>query len=297
MHASRLQSAMEYLITYGWAILLIMTVLAVLYELGIFSPFTFASKAPPGSCQVYRPYGPNTTDYINTEGPCNGQIPEFVARFNGVSSYASVSQNGVATPALSPNSVTVSEWIYALPFASGQVTEYMAAKVGSWQAAILSSSQDSYTYNAVFYYAGGPQAPVTSRTLYTGTWYNIAFEYNATSGVERIFVNGTVSAATTLTPNTPIEAGNGIADFGGSESGFSFDGYVSNIQVYNTSLDTNSVKALYIAGIGSDPINLQHIAGWWPMDGNTNDYSGQGLNATGTAIAYTGTWYNTYAAP
>ncbi len=39
MHmASKLQSAMEYLMTYGWAILIIAIVLGVLYYLGVFSP-------------------------------------------------------------------------------------------------------------------------------------------------------------------------------------------------------------------------------------------------------------------
>ena len=35
------QSAIEYLTTYGWAILVIAIVLAVLYELGLFSPSTY----------------------------------------------------------------------------------------------------------------------------------------------------------------------------------------------------------------------------------------------------------------
>ncbi len=39
------QAAMEYLMTYGWAILVIAVVLAALYSLGIFNPNTFAPKA------------------------------------------------------------------------------------------------------------------------------------------------------------------------------------------------------------------------------------------------------------
>ncbi|MGC9011056.1 MAG: hypothetical protein ACP5JN_02855, partial [Candidatus Micrarchaeia archaeon] len=62
------QSAMEYLMTYGWAILIISVVLAALFQLGVFNANNFAPKAPPGSCQVFRPYGPGTTQFINLEG-------------------------------------------------------------------------------------------------------------------------------------------------------------------------------------------------------------------------------------
>ena len=41
----RSQSAMEYLMTYGWAILIIAVILAAFFELGVFNPYTFAAKA------------------------------------------------------------------------------------------------------------------------------------------------------------------------------------------------------------------------------------------------------------
>lgn len=40
----KLQSAMEYLITYGWAILIISIVLAALFSLGVFNPSQFAGQ-------------------------------------------------------------------------------------------------------------------------------------------------------------------------------------------------------------------------------------------------------------
>ncbi|MEM4839822.1 MAG: hypothetical protein QXX90_03915, partial [Candidatus Micrarchaeaceae archaeon] len=77
----RSQSAMEYLMTYGWAILIIAVVLAALFELGVFNPMTFAPKASPGSCQVVRPEGAGTTNFISLEGECNGELPQYVASF------------------------------------------------------------------------------------------------------------------------------------------------------------------------------------------------------------------------
>ena len=56
MHRSVLaaQSAMEYLMTYGWAILIIAVVLAALFGLGVFNLSSISPRAPPNSCRVYR---------------------------------------------------------------------------------------------------------------------------------------------------------------------------------------------------------------------------------------------------
>ncbi len=45
MHRPKSQSAMEYLMTYGWAILIVAVVLGALFELGIFSGTTFGGNA------------------------------------------------------------------------------------------------------------------------------------------------------------------------------------------------------------------------------------------------------------
>ncbi|MEM3839367.1 MAG: hypothetical protein QXF01_02190, partial [Candidatus Micrarchaeaceae archaeon] len=88
--SAKAQAAMEYLMTYGWAILAIGIVLGALYSLGIFNSLNLAPKAQPGGCQVFRPDGPNTTSFISLEGVCNGELPEYVADFNGQSSYISL---------------------------------------------------------------------------------------------------------------------------------------------------------------------------------------------------------------
>ena len=67
------QSAMEYLMTYGWSILIVAVVLGALSFLGVFNPLTFAPKASSGSCQVARPFGPGTTTDINLLGSCSNQ--------------------------------------------------------------------------------------------------------------------------------------------------------------------------------------------------------------------------------
>lgn len=49
------QSAMEYLMTYGWAILIVIIVAAALYALGVFNPATFAGRTSTGFTQLGAP--------------------------------------------------------------------------------------------------------------------------------------------------------------------------------------------------------------------------------------------------
>jgi len=48
---NKAQTALEYLLTYGWAILIIIIVGAALYALGVFSPGTFTGKRSTGFSQ------------------------------------------------------------------------------------------------------------------------------------------------------------------------------------------------------------------------------------------------------
>ena len=50
MFRKKAQSAMEYLMTYGWAILIVLIALAALFYLGVFSPST------PNVCTVSAPF-------------------------------------------------------------------------------------------------------------------------------------------------------------------------------------------------------------------------------------------------
>src|SRR3989344_478750 len=49
MKGKKAQAAMEFLMTYGWAILIILVVLGVLFYLGVFSPKT------PNTCELKAP--------------------------------------------------------------------------------------------------------------------------------------------------------------------------------------------------------------------------------------------------
>lgn len=82
--------------------------------------------------------------------------------------------------------------------------------------------------------------------------------------------------------------------------GYSFNGSIANFQLYNQSLSANQIGQLYREGIAGTPILSANLVGWWPLNGNSNDYSGFSNNAVpaGNVIytSFASTSYNTYNA-
>ena len=292
--SAKAQSAMEYLMTYGWAILIISVVLAALYQLGVFNPMTFAPKAPPGACQVFRPNGPGTTSFINLEGVCSGELPQYVAQFQG--------NNYIIVPSSTfPNnqpSVTASAWIDISP-SEGQYGGIVS--IGSTCGSGGQMLFEVYNYfTALGVYVGivgsGGAWYTFPYPFKSSAWYYVAAVYN--SGTLSVYVNGQLLGSTsTGTITTLPENGNsgiGIGVQGSTTSNLCnwFSGLISNVQIYNTSLSANEIQALYLEGIGGAPIRLQNLVAWYPLDGNANDYSGDGNNGqiiSGLVLLVTGT--------
>jgi hypothetical protein len=58
----------------------------------------------------------------------------------------------------------------------------------------------------------------------------------------------------------------------------SFNGLIASVQVYNSSLSASQVQSLCAQGIAATPIAGANAVGWWPLNGDTKDYSGYGYN-------------------
>ncbi|MEM4122342.1 MAG: LamG-like jellyroll fold domain-containing protein [Candidatus Micrarchaeaceae archaeon] len=295
----KLQSAMEYLMTYGWAILVIAVVLGALYSLGVFNSTNFAPKAPPGSCQVFRPNGPGTTFDLNLMGVCNGELPEYVANNGKNLVYMS-------TPApWSNRAFTLTTWVLYEPgfsfcgYANGLVnnTSSYVPRGGI----VLACSSSPRPYAEMINASGSNIGVGIPAPLNYNTWYFLALTFNASVStnnfifyVDNTQYNTTISQAHSNTFTfTPGSYYFGEPGYQGSV----VDAEVANNQVYNTTLSANEIKALYLEGIGGAPIDLQNLVGWWPLNGNANDYSGNGNNGQATGVTYVSNWYSGYTPP
>ena len=288
----RAQSAMEYLMTYGWAILIIAVVLGALFELGVFSGTFFMPHVPPGACHVFRPYGPRTVGSINLEGECQGALPQYVAEFNGAV-YITIRNSIGGTSGSTTNTITYAAWVKTTNpsaqaiFESGVHSGFMIDRSGQVFLHECSPGDTGITVN-------------NSMQLYSGTWNFVAIVYS--DGSLTGYVDGSHAQTNTslygLSPIPPPVIGNlatiGYDQCDGAEY---LNGFISNVQVYNASLSANDIQALYQEGIGGAPQNLQNLVGWWPLNGNANDYSGNNNYGTATNVVYTTNWESGYTQP
>ena len=70
---------MEYLMTYGWAILIIAVVLGALFQLGVFNTTNLAPRAQPRFLQSSQAQ-PGS---VNLVGVCSGEAAAVCRQFDG----------------------------------------------------------------------------------------------------------------------------------------------------------------------------------------------------------------------
>jgi hypothetical protein len=62
---------------------------------------------------------------------------------------------------------------------------------------------------------------------------------------------------------------------------------ISDVQIYNSVLAPQQIYQLYLNGLEGLPIQTNSLVAWWPLDGNPDDYSGNGYNGLFVAPANT----------
>ena len=289
---NRSQSAMEYLMTYGWAILIIAIVLVALFSLGIFNSANFAPRAQPGSCEVLR-----NSAQTSLVGQCNGMLPEYVAQFDGISKI-----NVSSIPELPSGNQprTLTAWFFVSP---SDNTNYNG----------IAGTSGAGTSTMLTIYLGGRRVCIDAwessnqcgngnNTVQVGSFEFVAAAYNSTN-YNLVGYTGYGGSLYSFI------AGNVILDFPQVSSTYPFligsrtytpvlSGDIANVQLYNTTLTQSEIQALYKEGIGGAPINVNNLVGWWPLNGNANDYSGNDNNGNSPAnVTYTSAWISGYSTP
>lgn len=219
-------------------------------------------------------YAHDTSIASTTQNTFNGNIinaywalPSYVAKFDGLSSIVQVPN----AQSLQASSITVSAWVNYTDPSSGPY-DFVVSKSGAWELGACGQNL------AVCYYNPSTGSSTSSSTtLSIGKWYFIT-ETITSGGSETTYVNGVKvlsgSASSTFTQSNGIQIGysniNSVPSF--------MNGYVADLQIYSSILSQSQVSTLYGYGIDGSPLNGAGIIGWWPLDGNANDYSGYGNN-------------------
>jgi hypothetical protein len=269
------QAAMEYLMTYGWAILIIALVLGVLYSLGIMNPKNFLPRAPPGSCFVFRPNGPGTTDFVSLQGTC-GYLPMYVGSFDGVNGYIQVADNTMLQQAAKPP-FTFCSWIYPRnntkiiipgrrPFGKGDGYDL----VGGWHVEGRDTSFGMWWNN-------GSSKDSISFNMLNGRWSFLCIIFSL--GNVNIYLNSNLLTRKT-TSVSPVGAPGQPFYIGRAYEAKYYNCSITNVQIYNTALTPQEIQYLYQQGLGGGPVRLQNLVGWWPLNGDAKDYSGNNNHGT-----------------
>jgi len=288
---------MEYLMTYGWAILIIAVVLGSLYQLGIFGTAMSGPRAQAGNCKVFRPNGPGTNAYINLEGVCTGELPQFVGSFSYPSVTSSVKTGDSHLP-FGGTSRSVFTWVNW----NGDVDSFNAYIInlygtGNGVPGIQAELLISGTSVRQVEFIGGSDDCASGLLPTPNTWHFIGYTYQGPATLT-LYLDGSSHVCTLPSALNTISSGSGY--IGGTWDywyGAPFAGSISNVQIYNTSLDASEVQSLYTEGIGGAPISAQYIVGWWPLNGNATDYSGNGNNGAPTSVTYPRSWTSGYTPP
>jgi len=166
----RAQSAMEYLMTYGWAILIIAVVLGALFVLGVFN----GSNISTSSCVA----GPGFLCSNPTYNHLTANIVVTIGQETGVNW---ISANIVFVPQGTPNS----QGIPMIAFNSMPANTYLATTSGG-----LQNGGEALLYLPV----NSIIAPVAVGTPQTGTIWAYYTYYATASGIEQTY-NGYVQMA------------------------------------------------------------------------------------------------------
>lgn len=292
-----LQSALEYLTTYSWAILIIAIAAAAIFQI-ISNTTIFVPKEQTGSCNIYRPNGPGTTAFIQATGACQG-IPNFAAIFSGSYSNVSSTKAFVANVAATTG-YTISLWVYPMDPSSNMqmiIGQAAVSTTGKCDTGSATANVFCLSYsNAAMIFANCAQdfTIASSPATTTSQWHHVVIVMN--SSINAVYLNGTMAGSVA---NPTSSCNNNVLLSIGSASGNGdyFKGYLSNVQVYNTSLSPNDIKALFIEGIGGAPMRLNNLVTWVVLNGDYKDYSGDYYTFTGANVPFTTSWSNGYVAP
>ena len=285
----KLQSAMEYLMTYGWAILIIAIVIIALFKLNVFNPNYWSPKLQPGSCSVIRKsYGSASL----SSGCLINAFPEYTVSFAQESSTVNSAIQATINQ-FSTSQITLTFWAKNVQCKSANACTYLH----------ISTSDSCSGYNGLWI----TQAQSNLCTSSGSTSLSYVYPYNVwtfyaitiSPNLATPYVNGVAGTTSSTVGNIDSITSIVLGDYAypGSDNWDAYDGYLANVQVYNTSLSANSIQALYLEGIGGAPIKLQNLVGWWPLNDNANDYSGNGYNGAASSVFYTSGWESGYTVP
>lgn len=313
------QSTLEFIMSYGWALSIIALVMFYLFYIGAFNPLYLTPKLAPGGCSVFRPQGMGTVDQIALTGTCSGGISKFiisaaaltiqVPSVNYTPAISSAGQNSITITAWASTNAIRDSYLFVYGPNPGCCGSYYPGVMDeeflpggppgsvAWSIAGIATSGASYTNDQATMFTLPGMIKPNTMTFYAITYNGLSITHYYVTG------GGTLSSLTSsISLGGAVIPANASLFIGQWNSAVnSWSGGISNVQMYRTALNANSISALYYEGMVGAPIDLQDLVGWWPLNGDIKDYSGNvdNGNAISGSLIYSDQWWRsiTYTTP
>jgi hypothetical protein len=215
----------------------------------------------------------------------------LVASFNGANSYI------IASPysgLIGNNKITIVAWIKQnsggnLWTGGGGVVAVssLSEDCTGTHANLMSQNPGSSPQN-IWFWGGCDDYQAGLGPASVGVWEMIGLVYTGSPSVS-VFLNKTIDSGTLNGGEALSIPSNAEVQIGEAHSSYTaafYNGSIANVQIYNAVLSAQQIDLLYSEGMGGAPLPNAGLVGWWPLDGNANDYSGNNNNG----VAYNVQW-------
>lgn len=258
------------------------------------------------------------TEVLTPEWDISSKMGSYSALFNGTNTLI---DTNIAQTALGQE-FTISAWVY--PTAASNYRGVIGDHL-NYTGLIFSQ----YQTNAFYFGYGNGTAwiEVGSASLTLNSWNHITMVLKTgTGGFGKVFLNGVqqgsgISNPSAFSPHSSIKVGRAY-----NASDRYFQGNIDNIKIYTTALSDAEALSLYerraaidnSGNIHADTINEvftgnarfdnkgvanfvdysnvgvvnANLAGYWQLDDDTDDYSGNEFNATNSGATSSGSYYS-----
>ncbi len=226
--------------------------------------------------------GVNNGTLINGATYTDGVVGRAFA-FDGSNQYVEIPDS----PSLRPtNGLTVEGWI---KFNSSAAQAAMVSKP------MLTGSGNSYVIwrQGTALYAGTSSGAIgTEFTPVAGRWYHMAFTYDHSTYLHRLYVNGSIVATATYQADLTFDSASLLigTDKDNNTPVLQLDGAVDEVGIYGRPLSTVEIQKISNSrnsGIcGSCLAVPADLAGWWPGNGHPNDVIGTSHGELANTVTY-----------
>lgn len=237
------------------------------------------------------PLSNNATNFQVGNFPGN---PTDAQNTNGQNNWMTVPASSTYNQLQTNGSFTAVMWVHF----DGPTPGHWQGLFGNWNTGpglisggtgfqILANSSSTIGYAMVVNsipvdWPSGNPGNITVNT--DGNWTMVVGQYNGNTGLAQVLLNTEVFASNyvgtglNLSDSTPYYIGNDAWQTGGLDT---FNGLMSNVQLYSTYLNSSQINYLYRQGVAGAPLGGgAGIVGWWPLSDGTNDLSFNKNNGT-----------------